>query len=56
MDGSSRAPSRQSHLRPPTRPTRTGDEMTPPTTGRLCAGRVVAVTGAGRGLGRAHAL
>ncbi len=30
--------------------------MTPPTTGRLCAGRVVAVTGAGRGLGRAHAL
>ncbi|MYT94379.1 SDR family NAD(P)-dependent oxidoreductase [Streptomyces sp. SID8359] len=29
--------------------------MTPPTTGRLCAGRVVAVTGAGRGLGRAHA-
>ncbi|MFE5999093.1 MULTISPECIES: SDR family oxidoreductase [unclassified Streptomyces] len=30
--------------------------MTPPTTGRLCADRVVAVTGAGRGLGRAHAL
>ncbi|MFF6910312.1 SDR family oxidoreductase [Streptomyces sp. NPDC012389] len=30
--------------------------MTPPTTGRLCVGRVVAVTGAGRGLGRAHAL
>ncbi|MEV7253691.1 SDR family oxidoreductase [Streptomyces cyaneofuscatus] len=30
--------------------------MTTPPTGRLCAGRVVAVTGAGRGLGRAHAL
>ncbi|MFJ4967380.1 SDR family oxidoreductase [Streptomyces sp. NPDC088755] len=29
--------------------------MNTPTTGRLCAGRVVAVTGAGRGLGRAHA-
>lgn len=28
--------------------------MTSPTA--LCAGRVVAVTGAGRGLGRAHAL
>ncbi|WP_042378723.1 SDR family oxidoreductase [Streptacidiphilus melanogenes] len=27
-----------------------------PTPGGLCAGRVVAVTGAGRGLGRAHAL
>ncbi|WP_432150798.1 SDR family oxidoreductase [Streptomyces sp. bgisy029] len=30
--------------------------MTSSTGGRLCAGRVVAVTGAGRGLGRAHAL
>ncbi|WP_411084292.1 SDR family oxidoreductase [Streptomyces sp. cmx-18-6] len=30
--------------------------MTTPTSGGLCAGRVVAVTGAGRGLGRAHAL
>ncbi|NEA08235.1 SDR family NAD(P)-dependent oxidoreductase, partial [Streptomyces sp. SID10692] len=29
--------------------------MTARTAG-LCAGRVVAVTGAGRGLGRAHAL
>ncbi|WP_405399716.1 SDR family oxidoreductase [Streptomyces microflavus] len=30
--------------------------MTAPTAAGLCAGRVVAVTGAGRGLGRAHAL
>ncbi|MER7311810.1 MULTISPECIES: SDR family oxidoreductase [Streptomyces] len=30
--------------------------MTSPTAAPLCAGRVVAVTGAGRGLGRAHAL
>ncbi|MBM7057425.1 SDR family oxidoreductase [Streptomyces durocortorensis] len=30
--------------------------MSAPTSGGLCADRVVAVTGAGRGLGRAHAL
>ncbi|WP_031090472.1 SDR family oxidoreductase [Streptomyces sp. NRRL WC-3549] len=30
--------------------------MTSPTAAPLCTGRVVAVTGAGRGLGRAHAL
>jgi NAD(P)-dependent dehydrogenase (short-subunit alcohol dehydrogenase family) len=30
--------------------------MTPETTGRLCSDRVCIVTGAGRGIGRAHAL